>query len=98
MTHAYYGGGGDFDYLYRSNNRHMSQASYHSRVAPYAYNDRRARRDSRSEYVSRPMTRTIIHEPEDPGLGEQRARKRISVAVGFLKQRAIHSSRQSNRL
>ena len=83
MTHSYYGGGGGggYDPFYRGNQRQMSHATYYDRVAPYSYYDQPLRHNNRSEYVGRPVTRTMIHEPDDAAPGEQRARKRISVAV-----------------
>lgn len=81
-THSYYGsGGGPYDSFYRSNQRHMSHAVHYDRVTPYGYYDEPLRHNNRSEYSGRPITRTIIHEPDDAAPGEQRARKRISVAV-----------------
>lgn len=85
MTHSYYNGnGGDHDSYYRSNHRNMSHAVYYDRLLPYTHHEPITRYDSRSEYPGRPVMRTIIHDPEDTPPGDQRARKRISVAVRSL--------------
>lgn len=87
MTHTYYGNGvgsgGDYDNFYRSDHRHMSRAAYYDRNMPYGYYEQTLRYDNRSEYPGRPGVRTMIHEPDEPAAGEQRTRKRISVAVRY---------------
>lgn len=96
MTHSYYNdSGGDHDAYYRSNHRNMSPALYYDRLVPYVYHEPIMRHDNRSEYPGRPVTRTMIHDPEDMAAGEQRARKRISVAVSSpLRNRAIANTDQ----
>ena len=78
MAPSYYDAA-EYDHYNRSLHRSMSTAAYYDRHIPYSYYDQ-PRHDFRGEYGGRPLTRTMIHEPELDG-GPAGSRKRISVAV-----------------
>ncbi|KAK3110012.1 hypothetical protein LTR53_016143 [Teratosphaeriaceae sp. CCFEE 6253] len=72
--------GAEYDPFHRPLHRSMSTAAYYERPAPYGYYDPGPRQDLRAEYSGRPMTRTLIQEPELE-IGPGGSRRRIAVAV-----------------